>query len=515
MHSSELSEEIRRKGSAPAIIESFHVSGLYGYRNISLDSPYAATILIAKNGAGKTTFLGVMDAFLKRQFSRLRDVDFREIKCKIIGHKSELILTKEEVLALFDMPADGEILKAARRYEIDPYKLVQFLENFGSLRDDYHSLREDPVFSAVEKKVGYRIDNIISVFEKLLVILFDHSETCKHIDEQLRAALDGVDVVYLPTYRRVELPLNSEDEEPMYGRRRRTPKFRMTGSSLFTGDIQFGLSDIRDRLSELNQAILVNSNTGYRQISAAIINDMIDGVLENANFEPGDLPDKEDLSLFFSRLKEGSRRLPFDEVTLPKLDRLYAGEQAETGSSKFLSYFLSKLNSVIKTTKNIELPVEEFIANCNKYLSAQDISTSAPPDNSSDREVGADDKVLRLDRRTLRVYAASVATQRKISLDALSSGEKQMVSLFAKLFLYPDKKIILIDEPELSLSLDWQKEILPDVIRAPLCRQVIAITHSPFIFDNALEPFARSLQLRVDPMEIMSSSDQDEVDLGE
>ncbi|KVD26004.1 hypothetical protein WI82_16180 [Burkholderia ubonensis] len=74
-----------------------------------------------------------------------------------------------------------------------------------------------------------------------------------------------------------------------------------------------------------------------------------------------------------------------------------------------------------------------------------------------------------------------------------------MISLFARLYLYPGKKIVLIDEPELSLSLDWQRQILPDILKAPLCQQAIAITHSPFIFDNELEPFAGSLKFRVNP----------------
>lgn len=73
-----------------------------------------------------------------------------------------------------------------------------------------------------------------------------------------------------------------------------------------------------------------------------------------------------------------------------------------------------------------------------------------------------------------------------------------MISLLAKLYLYPKRKIVLIDEPELSLSIDWQRGILVDVLLSPLCEQVVAITHSPFVFDNALEPFARSLTLKVE-----------------
>jgi predicted ATPase len=130
--------------------------------------------------------------------------------------------------------------------------------------------------------------------------------------------------------------------------------------------------------------------------------------------------------------------------------------------------------------------VRDFVESCNKYLSSLDPSTSLRRDPHA--QSGVDDKILRLDRRDLSVSVESLSAGRTIPLDALSSGEKQMISLFAKLFLYPpDQKIVLIDEPELSLSLEWQRQILIDIINTPLCSQIVAITHSPFIFDNALE----------------------------
>ncbi|WP_441256433.1 AAA family ATPase [Bradyrhizobium sp. 482_C4_N1_1] len=109
-----------------------------------------------------------------------------------------------------------------------------------------------------------------------------------------------------------------------------------------------------------------------------------------------------------------------------------------------------------------------------------------------------DGKALTLSRRDLTISVESLDAHRKIPLNSLSSGEKQMISLFAKLYLYPRDKIILIDEPELSLSIDWQRQILVDIVQAPLCRQVVAITHSPFVFDNTLEPFARPLTSTID-----------------
>ena len=97
----------------------------------------------------------------------------------------------------------------------------------------------------------------------------------------------------------------------------------------------------------------------------------------------------------------------------------------------------------------------------------------------------------------MKVSVISQWTNLEIDLDELSSGEKQVISLLAGLYLYPQKSIVLIDEPELSLSIDWQKRLLPDLLSAPYCSQLLAITHSPFIFDNELDPYAGPSQLIV------------------
>ena len=105
-------------------------------------------------------------------------------------------------------------------------------------------------------------------------------------------------------------------------------------------------------------------------------------------------------------------------------------------------------------------------------------------------------------------FLSSISSRREIPLDALSSGEKQMISLFAKMYLYPNKKIVLIDEPELSLSIEWQQKILIDIFRAETCAQLVAITHSPFIFDNELEPLAAPLEIGIEnPNEALESGD--------
>ena len=81
-----------------------------------------------------------------------------------------------------------------------------------------------------------------------------------------------------------------------------------------------------------------------------------------------------------------------------------------------------------------------------------------------------------------------------IKFQDLSSGEKQIVSLFSHLYLdQNDAVFVFIDEPELSLSVDWQKTFLPDIVKSTKFAGLLATTHSPFIFDNELEEYVHGI----------------------
>lgn len=73
---------------------------------------------------------------------------------------------------------------------------------------------------------------------------------------------------------------------------------------------------------------------------------------------------------------------------------------------------------------------------------------------------------------------------REIPLDCLSSGEQhEMVLHYDLLFRVRENTVVLIDEPELSLHVAWQKEFLPDLLKiVEVCRfDAVVATHSPFI----------------------------------
>lgn len=68
-----------------------------------------------------------------------------------------------------------------------------------------------------------------------------------------------------------------------------------------------------------------------------------------------------------------------------------------------------------------------------------------------------------------------------ISSDKLSSGEKQMLSYLCYNAFYKDTAIF-IDEPELSLHVDWQRVLLPTLLEQGTTNQFFIATHSPFIY---------------------------------
>lgn len=65
-----------------------------------------------------------------------------------------------------------------------------------------------------------------------------------------------------------------------------------------------------------------------------------------------------------------------------------------------------------------------------------------------------------------------------------SKGEKTLITLFLIAFLYRDSSTFLFDEPDLSLHMEWQKMLIPSLLKLAPKAQFIITTHSPFLVMN-------------------------------
>lgn len=75
-----------------------------------------------------------------------------------------------------------------------------------------------------------------------------------------------------------------------------------------------------------------------------------------------------------------------------------------------------------------------------------------------------------------------------LPLYKLSSGEKQLLLILLRVFLMDEQPyILLMDEPEISLHIEWQYRLLEEIQHLnPHC-QIITSTHSPSIFGDGWE----------------------------
>ena len=86
--------------------------------------------------------------------------------------------------------------------------------------------------------------------------------------------------------------------------------------------------------------------------------------------------------------------------------------------------------------------------------------------------------------RTGSVYFTTVQSSEKIDISYLSSGEKQLLIFFSNLIFGVNKNstgIFIVDEPELSLHLAWQKRFVDSALSINGNMQLIFATHSPEI----------------------------------
>jgi len=70
---------------------------------------------------------------------------------------------------------------------------------------------------------------------------------------------------------------------------------------------------------------------------------------------------------------------------------------------------------------------------------------------------------------------------RSKGLVALSSGEQQIMSMIYSANKLSNEEVVLIDEPEISLHVDWQRMLIRKMYEQASERQIIACTHSPII----------------------------------
>ncbi|UTV26400.1 AAA family ATPase [Photobacterium atrarenae] len=123
----------------------------------------------------------------------------------------------------------------------------------------------------------------------------------------------------------------------------------------------------------------------------------------------------------------------------------------------------------IEEIKRKSSEIRNVILKLNSYLSESHKEVVRDEDNKITlREIGSDEP---------------------ISWHLLSRGEKTLLYIFFVVFLYRSKvRVFLFDEPEISLHVKWQRNLIKDLSELAPNNQFIIATHSPSLVQKGWLP---------------------------
>lgn len=153
----------------------------------------------------------------------------------------------------------------------------------------------------------------------------------------------------------------------------------------------------------------------------------------------------------------GEFKLLYDLAKDSLLDQISKGvDKYEHNIKAYLQLLLDSSKPLSKFARSLNL----FVDSLNKLLV---------------------NKTVYLDGKNIYVKYKNGSTT-PLSYANLSAGEKQLIKLLKTLFL-DTRKLIILDEPEISLSIKWQFEIAK-ILDQVDDKNIILVTHSPYFFSE-------------------------------
>lgn len=452
------------------MISSFSVLGLWNERNIRINFVDGSIIIVGENGSGKTTVLRILYLVLSRDWIKLSGEDF--VRIELVDDNNDRFGLNRSDLQGFEK----HTINVRREFrDAMPTGAVNELANFCGELTTSERVREAFYYMVLPNRYLIAIENILQDKEKDLPEIIQNASKwiLKH---------NTLPILYLPTYRRSESSLNRN--EYAENRIRRFHGFDRLPTNMEVA--QVGMTDVDITIRNEINSIMREYSTSSSELNATFFKDILSGEYKNAQspeqiIESGDptmeyYSDMAAITTIFNSISGYGFFSDIDPIK-EKLVQLLAKKENYDEYDKIVSYFYKKLIERYERLKKVEEPLEAFFYACNKYLSNKKFKYYPNEFNY---------KII--------IEKTDGSEVRDIDLDHLSSGEKQMVSLFCYVYLAnPDKCMVIIDEPELSLSVAWQKDILEDVMESKKCGALIAATQSPFVYNNSLRHLAKSM----------------------
>lgn len=505
----------------------FIVHKLNNERTIKVSFDDNKKIIVSDNGYGKTSVINLLYGLLT-QSKHVLNYDFFSLELKTNQHEN-IILTREIIKLAFsrynvldNVFSDLQFIfdeesknlnQALKIIESKPFlfsillysltmspstkKLQEIISNHKSLKTNQADNYIKAIRGAIMKydSSSLFIDDIIVDFDSLLREIESLPEQknannyifeIKNSVESLLDFCQQESFIHFPTYRIIEKNIrelvkeDDIDENDYISGVNDVNEFFSENNT-----IQFGVENIQNQWIKITESLRAKTTENYLTSSGKLLFDTISKKEispERVSFI------KENLKIInkvLARLPESV--MPNDNKALifKNLKNIsFLNENKNIALLSLLEYMIL-IDSDLKSINKI---IEQYCKSINKFLfKKQGNNTSFSSKSIFFDEMTSTFKILN-------------RLGNEISVDKLSYGEKQIIMIFTRIHLMDfetgdTKYWIFMDEPEISLSFEWQSMLLPEIISSKKCKFLFSSTHSPFIFKNDLKKYTTDLSL--------------------
>lgn len=408
------------------------------------------TIIHGPNGFGKTILLTMIHGLFNSKYEVFYDVPFQEFRVEFDGEES--IAVKKEPASFQAIPAQNHS-RLSIIYCDDsgsPYRLRSSEEHERIFHEEINSI---PELRQIGSNLFFNRNTDSTLTKEEVIEIYDH----------LRSKL----------YNEPNWLIYIKEEEKVHTRIIQTQ--RLQSHQVVPSNKSFFLPySIRREISSIpSSAVEKYSNE-------------VTGTIKEASAKYGELSQAKDRS-FPMRLIESGDSHQFDQ------DELQAKlKELESKISKLMRLGLLDKGEDAPDIPNLGSVPENLNNTLAIYVQDIEEKLAVFDEISEQLRILTDIINERFKFKTLKVNKSDgfifiARDEGRIPISNLSSGEQHELVLFYQLLFHVQpNSLILIDEPELSLHVVWQRSFLKDLQRIIELRKfdVLVATHSPQIIHD-------------------------------
>lgn len=457
-------------------VKKIDAVGIYGRFDIHQRFTDGINIIFGKNRAGKTTLLHILSNALNGDFIRFENLRFKEILITL-SDKRKLAITssgdkrKPQVEVrldnqnIFPEPEISEIEREQYLNEYISYFLKDKIRNF----DEMPTSEKQIILNQLSHKQGNetRIKPIVAVAYfpafRTMIEAWISAETKKENEPRGRAVIGDTSVWK---------NLATERARNWFGQ--------------FTPMVNFpSLIDIEEQLGNEMDRARSNVWRNDQKLLAEAFKQILE-VLKGqsaSDYKPiGIFDDFHDL---FSLLELSPLRSE-STIEFKALQKLITEFEKSEPTDLTTYKVLTVYQNILQNTLNIQNKsfegIQRYLSSVNEFLEENKSLTVKP------------DLEMQYSRRK-SIVVQYADKKDSAGLRTLSSGERQIMTLIYAATHMSKEEIVVVDEPEISLHVDWQRKLITKMSEQLGDRQIIACTHSPVIGANHLKQMSElSLQ---------------------